>query len=399
VRILFTNQALDHPGGAESYLVTVIDELLHLGHDVVAWSERRGAVADRLERIGCHVYDRLEDAAAVDVIHAQHAPNALAARVRFPDTPLVFVCHSRAMDIEDPPAAAVPAALVAFNDLVARRLRATSIAEHVPVHRLRQPVAMTAMEGARVPIGGDPPIGVAINRDLTSRLEVLEAACEAAGIELETPTRDGMVDDPTPAMMRADIVFAVGRTAVEAMAQARAAFVYDQTGSGGFVTADSYEALESSGFTPIPGEALTVDSLAKELRRYDPAFGQLGRELVGRYHAARVHAAELVELYRSVVSAAPVVAGPHDAIAELALLERRFFDFEVRLRDAQWARAFAERRTKFLQRELDRIWRSASWRITRPLRWFRRLVPRRHPVDEGDVADADRSSPVAREDS
>jgi len=177
-------------------------------------------------------------------------------------------------------------------------------------------------------------------------------------------------------MMRSDVVFAVGRTALEAMALARAAFVFDQTGAAGFVTADRYPAFEACGFTPVPGAPLTIKSLVAELERYEPGLGQLGRELVGRHHAAPTHAAQLVEVYRSVMTAPAVPAHAPDALTELAVLEQRCFDLEHRARRAEWERARAERRSVELQGELDRIWHSASWRITRPLR-----VRRRPPDD------------------
>ncbi len=374
MRILCTNQGLHIRGGSESYLETVLAELVGLGHDVVAWSPRRGPIADQLSRLGCTVHDDLADVGAVDVIHAQHASTALAARSQFPGVPLVFACHSWVFDLEDPPAAAQPAALVAFNDVVAARLRASRLGEHVPVHRLRQPVAITAMEDERFPIARDPLIGVAINRDGDGRHEQLEAACRATGIHLVAATRNASLsfDDLTSTIMLADVVFAVGRTVLEAMALARAAFIFDQTGTAGFVTADRYPTLEASGFTPAAGTPLTVDTIVSELRGYERDLGQLGRELVGRHHAARAHAAQLVDVYRSVITAPAIPTADVDPVAELGRLEQRYFELEQRARDAQWLRARAERRAVRLQIELDRIWRSRSWRITGPLRRLRR---------------------------
>lgn len=372
MHILCTNHALTLRGGSQSYLETVIPELVALGHDVTAWSPYRGPVSDRLVELGYRVPERLEDVDAVDVIHAQHASTALAARRRFPEVPMVFASHSWVVDIEDPPVAADPAALLAFNDVVAARLRSSRLGERVPVHRLRQPVTISAMEGERVPIGDHRLIGVLINRDRDARLELLAAACRETGIHLETPTRSREIEDTAPEMMRADIVFAVGRTALEAMALSRAAFIFDQSGTAGFVTADSYGALEAAGFIPAPGPPLTLATLVEELRRYEPRLGQLGRELIGRHHAARAHAAQLVEIYRSVLESGWAPAGVPDVIDELAVLEQRSFDLERRWRDAVWKRARAERRVIELQDELDRIWNSMSWRITKPLRSNRR---------------------------
>jgi hypothetical protein len=373
MRILCTNQSLDVRGGSESYLETVVDELLALGHEVHAWAMRVGPGAERLVARGCRVHDDLASVGPVDVIHAQHASAALAARAHLPDPPLVFVSHSWTIDIEDPPELAAPAALVALNDAVASRLRASRLAERIPVHRLRHPVEMSSAELHRVPISDHPLVAVAVARNLSARIEMLEEACRRVGVRLEVHTSAGSkpAGEHVEAMMRADIVFGVGRTALEAMALARATFVFDESGGAGFVTAARYPEFEACGFTPAAGTSTTLDDLVSELSRYDRALGQLGRELVGRHHSARVHATELVALYRSVIGERPLVAVEPDPLRVLSTLEQRNFELEQRVRAAEWERAR-------VQRELYKIWASASWKLTRPLRAFRRTRRERH---------------------
>src|SRR5581483_3574912 len=88
VRILCTNQAFVTRGGTESYLLTVIPELVLLGHEVVLWSPQLGDLADELRAIGCRVEGDLAAVGAADVIHAHHASTALAARAQLPTTPM-----------------------------------------------------------------------------------------------------------------------------------------------------------------------------------------------------------------------------------------------------------------------------------------------------------------------
>lgn len=366
MRILCTNQSLDVRGGSESYLETVVDELLELGHEVHAWAFQVGRVADRLAGLGCRIHKDLSSVGPVDVIHAQHASAALAARAQLPDTPMVFVSHSWTIDIEDPPELAAPAALVGLNDSVTSRLRASQLADRVPVHRLHQPVEMSAAELHRVPINERPLLAVAIARNLSSRVGVLEDACRRHGTRLEVHAGIEPTADHIEAMMRADIVFGVGRTALESMALARATFVLDESGGAGFVTAERYPELEACGFTPAAGAATTLESVVEELSRYDRTLGQLGRELVGRHHAARAHATQLVALYRSVLGQRPLMTLEPDVARTLAALEQRNFELEQRGRQAEWERAR-------VQRELFKIWASASWKLTRPLRALRRV--------------------------
>jgi hypothetical protein len=389
VRILFANWELDGRAGTETYLETVVPELVRLGHDVIAWSFNQGRVAERLEQLGCAIPTALDDIDRVDVIHAQQASCALATRARFPDTPLVYACHSWAYEIDEPPPLAAPAALLAFNDRVRVRLEASALGERTPIHRLRQPITISVMEATRTPIRDHLGVAITLSRNLSERRPMLEAACEAVGAHLIVHTDTTVLDNASEQIMRSDAVFCAGRTALETMALARAAFVFDEAGSVGFITPDRYTNLESSGFDVALGTPPSIEALVAELGTYDPELGVLGRELILRHHAAQVHAAQLVTIYHSVLDTPPVFPAPRDGVADLAASTQRVFLLEQRVRQLEWLHADASRhaidislraieRQRVLDRELDRVRSSTSWRITRPLRALRR-----RPHDRG----------------
>jgi hypothetical protein len=261
---------------------------------------------------------------------------------------------------------------------VAERLRASVVGETVPLHRLTQPVPRTVDRG-RVAIRHRPRRALAVSRILSTRLAPLEAACRARGIALTVIGADGReTDDPEIEMMRADMVFGSGRTIVEAMALGRAACVYDELGIGGWVTPDSYDELESRGFTPRENDGLSVDELLDGYRR---ELGSFGRDRATTSHAAPMHAATLVEIYRSAALASSSPATP--ATDRLGAITQELFEAQLRARRARWDLVAAERQNERLREELDAIRRSNSWRVTRPLRWLRRREP--HPDDaEGE---------------
>lgn len=379
MRILCTNQALAARGGTESYLETVVPALRQLGHDVELFCMRAGSVAETLRSRGFVVHeDEADLEPRYDVVHAQHASTALALRARLPTVPMVFASHSWFLDIEDPPPEAGIAAIVVYNDIVSERVHASELGEKVPVHRLTQPVVIGAADQGRVGIRRDPCRAVAISRSLSTRIPALRDACGGARIELEVFGREGaVVEDPTAEIMRSDIVFGSGRTVLEALALGRAAFVYDETGSAGFVTADSYERLEACGFTPEAGEP--VRDLPALIGRYDRSLGTVGRELVVRHHTAARHAAALVEIYRSVAAPAPS-SDPPDALRRLSVLTQQAFEAELRARGSEWEVARLDDRLRVLQAELDAMRSSTSWRLTAPLRRlrFRPVADQRH---------------------
>lgn len=377
MRILCTNHSLINRGGSESYLETIAPALRALGHRIDFFTLHADRFADTLRADGFTVFDEpseLDD--SYDVIHAQHATAALAVRAALPDTPMAFASHSWFLEIEDPPQDIGIGALIALNDRVADRLRAMPLGTHAAVHRLFQPIAVSGFEANRVPIRETPQRAVVVSRRLRRRMAPLEAACAELGIELVRIGDTGNDTDPEPHLMQADIVFGVGRSALEGMALARAVFAYEESGTGGWIDAASYPALEPTGFM-ADGE-LDVADLVAALRAYTPELGSTARELVIRNHDANLHAAQLVGIYADITADAATRTDPVD-LAHRSALNQRVFDLEQRARAAEW-------RTVELQREVDRLGadlagtqqeleatrETLSWRLTAPLRRLRR---------------------------
>jgi hypothetical protein len=413
VRILLATRSLADPGGSETYLETVALELQQLGHDLEVYAPVVGMVADRLRAAGLPVRADLAEVRAPEVVHAQHASTALRVRARLPETPMVYVCHSSLLDIEDPPFAAAPAVVVTLNDVVERRVRSSTVADRATVLRLRQPIRALHLEPDIDPIRPTPRRGLVVSHRADLSLADLRRACEAEGIELEVlggPTTT--VADPTAALLRADIVFAFGRSLLEALAVARAGFLFEDRAWGGFVTDETYAAFEASGFAAADAPPPTVERMGEELARYDPALGRTGFQLVRKHHSSRVHAVELVDAYRRAEETGPPSlpddAGVYASYADA--LERQFVltfesrslawklaaldwtnhelrarvaeledaldrtNHELRARVAELEDALdrtnheLRARVAELEDQLEAVWASRSMRLTRPLR-------------------------------
>lgn len=347
-----TNHALSERAGSESYLETVAAELRRLGHTVVFFSTRPGEMVDRLRD---QQYDVRTDLAEVptdfDVIHGQHLDTVGLVRTRLPRTPLVFVTHSWAISLEDPLAELGAGAFVALNDFTQRRLAAHEATQGREVLRLTQPVTISFADGARIPLGPVPRRAVAVSRRMRYLPPRLAAACAAAGIEFDwLGGSDRQSADAREEMRTHDIVFAVGRTALEAMALGRAVFVVDDTSQGDWIGAATHRWLEADGFTGF-GAQDPPEPLATALASYDPGLGQEARALAVHHHAAQNHAAALVGLYHRVADS-PGAAVPTPG---LALLAAERFELEARAVRAEWRLAEESRRAAELETELARV--------------------------------------------
>ena len=74
------------------------------------------------------------------------------------------------------------------------------------------------------------------------------------------------------------------------MSCGRPAYVYDAFGGDGWVTADTYDAIEADA---LAGQAfpdvIDGDRLRKDLAAYDPVMGHVNRTLILKHHQARTH--------------------------------------------------------------------------------------------------------------
>jgi len=376
-------------GGSESYLRTVAEQLDRLAHEVLVYAPELGNGVDLARERGLTVEGGIGsitepfDAALVQDSGVSHE---LADQ--FPQMPQIFICHSTKYDLQAPPQLSdVVAAVVVLNDRVGSRVSAFST--QVEVVRLRQPIDTERfLPGGVLPAQPRRALLVSNNPN-DDRQQIIEAACSAADIDLERLGRDGQVADPRSALAEADMVIGYGRSILEAMACGRAAYVYDWTGSDGWVTAESYTAIEADGIAGGTGrQVVDADRLAVDLRAYDSGMGPVNRDLIMTHHRASVHAQELIEIVNRVASPESRPRGPLQEMARLVRLEWRARDDvrslqreNVHLRELLRHNQEATERVVGELRESEaavhEMRTSSSWRITRPLRSLGLLRRRR----------------------
>lgn len=403
-------------------MVTVADHLQRLGHQVFVFSRDQGPAYEQLRDLGIPVSDSLRAIdRSPDAIVANDAPSSADAAAAFPSVPQLYVAHSL-FDVQHPlEGISQTIALVTMSSVVRRRVGASPVGQRLPIVELRQPVDLERFRPHR-PLPERPRVALSLSNYVGgARLQLLERACRALGIELlSAGLRKGGLRTDTPRLLNeADIVFAVGRTAVEAMACGRALYVIAEEGAEGWVNETSYERLVAANLSARADPRLpTLSSLTADLRAYTPDFGRQARELALRHHDPFRHVAALVDILRRHGDGAP--APPSDGVAatlvedvarlvrlmwrheseafrlrraldeaELALgqariendaLRRRAGELEREIeqlkaesertrRELAAARQHAERAATSLREELDAVYGSLRWRWSSALLW------------------------------
>ncbi len=323
MRVLLSFENFAAFGGTETYTLTVARELERFGHDVAIYSPNQGAMAALARERGIRVIGIGEIPRSVDLLIFSDTATCheLAGHCR--DAVRIYVVHS--VDfvlLQTPPR--LPdrcAAVVVLNDRVRRAIEAR--AWHAPIVRLRQPIDLPRFAGIGSGAGARTAL-VLTNTVKDDRARLIEEACRANGLDVRWA---GATAEPTPspelAIAGAKLVIGLGRSALEAMAAGRATYVYGVIGGDGWVTPESYPAMEADGFAGTAAADIVIDGdrLAEDLGCWNETMGQVNRDLVAAHHTAREHAVELVNLARSLETSELVEPSPGDELAHLVRLQ------------------------------------------------------------------------------
>ena len=330
MRILVSHLHLDAPGGTEVYALLVSEQLQLLGHEVALVTWREGRICARAEAIGVPVVAPEDlDGRAADVAIACDAATLLEIAGRAAAPIRIMVMHSTEYVLQTPPQLpGVAHAVVVLNHRVGRRAEALAFSPRIV--RLSQPVDLPRyhlLARARRPMRR-----VAIFGNHAS--DMLTTTCRELGLEPVVVGGQSMTLEPERILGEVDAVLGIGRCAIEGLAARRPVFVVGPAGADGWVTLDSYAALENDGFS---GRAGLLPPGPAQLRRHlaePPGLAEIQRlyERVCRDHDAAVHTEQLVALSRELGAE----AGPAtDEAAEMARLVRVEFGARMRAVNAE----------------------------------------------------------------
>jgi len=277
MRILMTQRRLIEPGGSELFCAEVAIELRRRGHDVAVFSPRIGDIAMMMFANGVQVKSRLADLPwKPDVIHGQHHLQAVAALGYFPDTPAIYYCHGVTPWVERIP--------------IHRRIRryvmmcewmvTTTVTEHglAPERVTFIPNGVNTERFSRVRQVKERPERALIfgNNEIPAEVARLETACRKLNITLDKIGKPYGDPAPRPEAFLADydLVFAIGRCAVEALASGCAVIPVIPGLAGELIDPGNFDRYAFSNFSPryyTSGQQVTNAWLASQLSGYSRA--------------------------------------------------------------------------------------------------------------------------------
>jgi glycosyltransferase involved in cell wall biosynthesis len=275
LRVLLAHYSFKVRGGAELYLRDLAIGLMKRGHLPIVFSPESGDVAREIRALTIPVIDDLKQLAdPPDVIHGQDHLSTVRSLLHFPGVPAVFVCHGWVAWQAAPPQFPRIHTYVAVDYTSRDRL----ICEHgIPADRVRVQLNFVDLQrfAPRGTLPARPMRALVFSNYATETRAVaaMREACARTGIALDVVGEGVGRPCPSPEDLLGeyDLVFAKGRSALEAAAVGTAVVLCDVFGLGSMITMADFDRLRAFNFgLRSLQSAISAESIAHEIARYDP---------------------------------------------------------------------------------------------------------------------------------
>jgi hypothetical protein len=251
--------------------------LLDRGHAPIAYSAVHGEVADEL-RADLPVVDDLDKlGTAPDIIHGHHHLETMTALLRFPDVPAVYVSHGWRPWEETPPRFPRIRRYVAISNPCRERLLFEHGVSADRVRTLLNFVDLARFTRREQPLPSRPERALLFSNQTTEHvLKIVREACARSGMSLDVIgiAAGTSCARPEAVLGAYDVVFATGRSALEALAVGAVVVLCDGlTAAGGpMVTTRNLVHLRSLNLAGrAVREPLSAQGLIREIARYEPS--------------------------------------------------------------------------------------------------------------------------------
>lgn len=306
LRVLITTYTLARRSGGEMHVYDLAVSLLKRGHLPVVYSTELGPIAAELQTASVPVISDYRQLGALPhVIHSNHPAETLSAFLHFPNTPLIHTCHAFVGDEAKPLQLSRIMRYVAVDDTVLDRVVARE-----GIDPARTQVILNWVDTERFVPGPRLPerprrvllFGNAVGPQGAWQRPVVDFCRQQAWrVERVGDGTRQIAEHPEELLPRYDLVFAKAKSALEAMACARAVILAGPGGLGPMVTCENFSALQRINFgLRATQQEFTPENLAAATASYSPEESRAVSRLVRRRSDISARVDEWIALYRTV---------------------------------------------------------------------------------------------------
>jgi len=345
MRILITQRELVQRGGSEMVAVEVALELKQRGHEVAVYTQRCGALGQTLQPYGVPVKTQVTELPwTPEVIHGQHHLPTMAALCRFPEAPAIYYCHGV---IPIPERAPLHPHIHVYAGMCSAIVDTMVTAWGIPKEKvavIENFVNLRRFSSVRTP-PERPRRALLFGNSAASgpMIPALESFCREQGLELDKLGHcfGSMQDRPEHVLPEYDVVFAGGKSALEAMACGCAVIPFVSSLAGELVTPENLSRWTATNFSPrlhSPAPAVNAAWLRDQLHAYDPQKTAEVTHQVRRSHDLQHAVNRLEATYQTALqkhSERPAVAKTGEWSELARYLEQVAADYENAVHSAQ----------------------------------------------------------------
>jgi hypothetical protein len=306
MRVLITNNTLHVRGGAESFMRDLAGDLQNCGHTVMVYSTDPQEEGHSDAGDGFHAVDDLDKLPEPpDIIHAQHHMDAMTALTAFPNIPAIYHCHGAVWRESVPRHPRIYHYLAMSRTLRERMMIEFNLAPNL-VEVFLNGVDPRRFSTVRE-LPQQPLRGLFYNkfsqRNSPTALAV-ESAVAGQGIELDWIGRHfgKRICDPENVLPNYDVVFASGRSAIEALACGCAVVVLGRTSCGEMVRPENFDHFREVNFSiAVNSPPPSAEEITRQLRSFSSARCKLVTQRIRMEADSRDSVRTLIDIYERVI--------------------------------------------------------------------------------------------------
>jgi hypothetical protein len=277
LNILLTNDELHEVrGGTQLFIGELALALKERGCQTAIYSWLQGSIAEEIRAQGVSVVSSPADCGFIpDIIHGQHHLATMAALAAHPHTPAIYHCHGYVPWQERPPVHGRILRYVCMAPALQGWMAEITGRAADDILPVPNAVDLKRFSTIRTP-GSSPSRALLFGNTVIppSLLAMLETACDQCGLALDKmgPPFGKTTSAPQELLPGYDLVFAVGRSAIEAMACGCAVMPFDASGFAPIIAPLTLKPLMMRNFTaPKMDTEASTPLLVSHLREYDAA--------------------------------------------------------------------------------------------------------------------------------
>lgn len=307
LKILLTNHNLADRAGTQLYIRDLALELQKMGHSPFVYSPLIGEVAQELRFATIPIVSDLTQLTfQPDVIHGHHQLETLTALLHFPRTPALFVCHGWFPWQEAPIKFPRIFRYVAIDCLTYNRL---VIENGIPEANVRLILNSADMQlfKPRASLPQKPIKALVYSNHIGKNMatfKTIQKACHKFDIETSlVGLQSGLsTNRPEQVLLNYDIVFAIGRSAIEALATGAAVIICSGNQIGSMVTTENLEEMRQKNFALQAMQRPTsYEAVLEELSKYNPVDAARVCGHLRQRSSTKQMTEDLVDLYQEII--------------------------------------------------------------------------------------------------